>query len=614
MSTPNRFRWIGVGLVAIAGANLASAQHDWQRTVTVDPTQGAADHQTIQAAIDDYKIGDDPDERYTVLIYAGTYTIDSVAKLVELGDTKENVDLVGIDREAVIIDVTIGDAQNPRSGIKIESGGETSRNNRMANLTIKTTYGHGIEIVKGGTPVPKNITIEGVTIDASGAGKEGITGADAENVRVSDCEVKTDAGHGLVVGDQWTLTQVKVDAKNDGQQVTNAVSLDDHDSIVLKDCDLTAEARALHGEGCEKILLQGCRLATPGSGTLAVATVVFGGLSKHIRLQNCVIVNDARGTSRLGPIAVFIDTAGVEPLVEDIVFESCAISVFGGASSTLATAVRNDLDGIIDLVECNIRAQNTKQTTPASAVGVEINGIAVFGGVISTSTDAERETAVWDIKGSDQPGIDTSRISGTRLSKWHGPIKSAERPRSLIQRTIKVAAPDDDWILVETDLPTLGPGEFQEVGPSHHPDVYRTLVVKGVEDEGSFSISGNVFVVGTDWAGNQIAESFDPGNVALKDVGDKPFKTVTKIHLPIHANNVGKVKVGTTSKLGLYYPLSATGDVIQWGKKASAEDSYTIQDLTGDHGLNVDEIYATVEPKDGITADDSFEWAILASQ
>jgi hypothetical protein len=49
-------------------------------------------------------------------------------------------------------------------------------------------------------------------------------------------------------------------------------------------------------------------------------------------------------------------------------------------------------------------------------------------------------------------------------------------------------------------------------------------------------------------------------------------------------------------------------------RKASAEDSYTIQDLTGEHGLNVDEICATVEPKDAINNGDSFEWAILASE
>ncbi len=177
-----------VGLLLPFGS--AFGQHNLKRTITVDPTLGAADHQTIQAAINDPKIGFDPGVRYTVLIFAGTYTEN-----VTLGGLKENVDLVGIDREAVIIKPSSG------NGILITSGTETSRNNRIANLTIITTTGHGIEIVKGGTPAPKDITIEGVTIQANGFAnglpEDGIYASEVQNLRIADVDITTHYGHGI---------------------------------------------------------------------------------------------------------------------------------------------------------------------------------------------------------------------------------------------------------------------------------------------------------------------------------------------------------------------------------------------------------------------------------
>ena len=174
-----------VGLLLPFGS--AFGQHNLKRTITVDPTLGAADHQTIQLGINDVRIGNDPTVRFTVLIFAGTYTEN-----VTLGGLKENVDLVGIDRESVIINST-----SAGSGIKITSGAETSRNNRIANLTIITTNGHGIEIVKGGTPVPKDITIEGVTIHADGTGNDGIRASEVEKLRIANVDITTQYGHGI---------------------------------------------------------------------------------------------------------------------------------------------------------------------------------------------------------------------------------------------------------------------------------------------------------------------------------------------------------------------------------------------------------------------------------
>ncbi len=51
----------------------AAAQHNFQRTLTVDKS-GSADFTTIQAAINSLKIGFDPTVRFTVLIYPGNAT------------------------------------------------------------------------------------------------------------------------------------------------------------------------------------------------------------------------------------------------------------------------------------------------------------------------------------------------------------------------------------------------------------------------------------------------------------------------------------------------------------------------------------------------------------
>ena len=741
MSAMNTFKWIGIGMVVLAGTNLASAQHDWERTVTVDPKQGAADHQTIQAAINDNKIGDDPSERYTVLIYAGTYT-----EAVTLPDTKENVDLVGVDRDAVII-------KAPADGDGITIQGDGARNNTIRNLTIITDdddedQGRGIVIKEqttGGTPTgvkivdvtikcegensdgvhiedrAEDIEIRGVRITTSepashavvvsggttqnpsknirildsrigtnggvtghgGSASDGLhvddpaedieirntfirldglggaVGLDANvsdidlekvtvrstaqaggmyaasstRLRMTNCDVLQHDGHGIVVGTDTRISNssiIIVDSSFGGAGQTQddnaGISADAESGLRVSNCKLRGRLHGMRLVGnCTDAVVTNCELIGSHYGVLVEC-------GDDILFQSCAIVGDSangRVTSPSPPNyhGVFIDDKQDPGACEpgEIRFVSCDIRALSdetdvGAYGVRVKAAPSSTDRPIRFIDCAITSRATAAGSPgpndAKSFGVvadEADAVALIGGSVTSSDADEREADQFDLLNSAASGV-AIRVSGTKLSKWKGATGAAGRHKSVIQRTIDVDAPDDDWIRVETDLPTSGEGDYQEVDPSNQPDVYRTLVVEGVEVGGSFSISGNVYVLGTNWAGDRIVESFDLDNLEHKDVGDKAFKTVTKIHLPIHANNVGKVKVGMTNKLGLYYPLSATGDVIQWGRKASAEDSYTIQDLTGEHGLNVDEIYGTVEPKDGITADDSFEWAILASQ
>ena len=66
--------------------------------------------------------------------------------------------------------------------------------------------------------------------------------------------------------------------------------------------------------------------------------------------------------------------------------------------------------------------------------------------------------------------------------------------------------------------------------------------------------------------------------------------------------------VGTTNKFGLYYPIASTSSVLQQGRKASSADSYILQSIG-----TIDATYSTVDVG-LVIANDSFEWAILASQ
>jgi hypothetical protein len=569
-------------IVAIGlSVGAASGQHAFQNTVTVDPS-GNADQTTIQAAIN--SIGA-VTVRTTVLIYSATY-----AENVTLGTADENIDLVGIDRDGVII------APSSGNGITITSGTETSRSNGIRNLTIVTTSGHGIEVVKGGTPAPKDLVFRDVTIDASGSSKAGITGVDAEVVSVLGCDIATDDGDGIVTGDEWTLRDVTVLTADSGTSDATGVNLGSHDDIAMENCRITGERRALWIDECEDVVVKGCTLATPGSGAASIGCVTIQGGTARVTFQDCSITSDATGTSRVTPIAVFLDDEGTTS-VEDIVFQWCRISAVGGSSSTAATGLRHDLDGEIQLIDCDISAVNVKTTTPAQAIGLTGPIARMFGGVVTTSSSAEKETDVWDIQGI---ATGETRTSGTRYSKWKGPIASAERQRSVVQRTIDVAVIDDDGIRVAVDLTST---EQSITTLLNDPDVYRVLSVTGNESD----MDQDVFIIGTDWAGNAITDKITLSGTTTV-AGVKPFKTVTKLIVPAEKDADETVKVGTTLELGLYFPIAATADVLQQGFKATAANSYTLESVG-----TVDVTYSTLTV-DTFIGTPSFEWVLLASQ
>ena len=146
-------------LLAVSLASIGNAQVAYEYTRIVDPTAtGTNVFNTIQGAIAD--VDSNPTTRWTILIYAGVYEED-----VTLGDTKENVDLVGVDPDAVIIKPPLGD-----NGIVIDGLGE--RNNSIRNLKI---------VIRDDSPTPSNL--DGILIKkpSAGADPSGIT---IENVHI----------------------------------------------------------------------------------------------------------------------------------------------------------------------------------------------------------------------------------------------------------------------------------------------------------------------------------------------------------------------------------------------------------------------------------------------
>jgi len=590
-------------VLVVLSALPARAQQTFWRTLVVDQT-GNWDHTTIQDAIDSDRIGNNPDERWTILIFSGTY-VESVS----LHDRKENVDLVGIDPEAVIIAPSSGNA-----GITITSGAELSRNNSIRNLTIKTTNAHGINIVKPPEmQIPKKISIEGVTIEVTQTGPEpahGIAGAAAEHVRLLNCRVRSSGSHAVIGGSRWTIRNVN--AASTGPMSTGVgLLLVTAQATLLEGCQLSST----HKEGlylrddCQDITVRACEIR---GGESAVRIM----LGQQILLDGCRLVVDNSATDYHHPVALFFDrlSGGPGPATGTLVAEDCQIEAYNTrdteGKSYETVGVQSDTDALPRVVNCQIRAE----AKCGAAYGVYGGGgsglnpsVSVIGGVITTGCEDSRETEVYDVYHHDPEAptwTGSLLVSGTRMSKWHGPIGSAERPRPVVQRTLNVTVPSATAILPAT---LLTESEQEITSGLANPDVYRVLSVTG-------NLSGmnqEVYLIGTDWAGNAITDRIRlNGNSTV--VGRKPFKTVTKIILPAKTSDENQtVSVGTSARLGLQSPIASAGAVLQQARKTSGASSYTIEALDP---ADIDVAHATVQILDPpITTGDSFEWALLGS-
>ncbi|RMF45474.1 MAG: hypothetical protein D6751_07350 [Deltaproteobacteria bacterium] len=127
---------------------------------------------------------------------------------------------------------------------------------------------------------------------------------------------------------------------------------------------------------------------------------------------------------------------------------------------------------------------------------------------------------------------------------------------------------------------------------------------------GSLGATQTVRVIGTNIAGNSIAESFVLNGGMTVD-GRKPFASVTKIVLPVQAGSPQTVFVGYSNRLGLLVSIASGADVIQITRRKAGETSYTVESLSD---YVVDAVVSTIEPLSIAPTTDSFEVSVRGTQ
>ena len=225
----------------------------------------------------------------------------------------------------------------------------------------------------------------------------------------------------------------------------------------------------------------------------------------------------------------------------------------------------------------------------------------IIGGSIAVTSANEKQEVVYALHvTSPTPNL---RASGVRLSQVFGPVLPSGPPRTQVDRMLNVNAASDTAIHSGIQLS----GSEQEVTTGiTNPDAYRALKIVGV---GTWASSADVWIVGTNLAGDPITDKITlPSGSNPSAEGKKPFKTVTKIIVPaVEQGQLQTIKVGTTDKLGLSSPLSATSDVLQWSKVSGS--AWQIQAIAAP---TVDVNHATINPG-SISTGDSFEFTYLAA-
>ncbi|MBM7624777.1 hypothetical protein [Sporohalobacter salinus] len=83
------------------------------------------------------------------------------------------------------------------------------------------------------------------------------------------------------------------------------------------------------------------------------------------------------------------------------------------------------------------------------------------------------------------------------------------------------------------------------------PDIPRNIRIKG----SASGMTGDVVINGTNINDDAISETLAL-NGTTEVQGDKAFKTITSVELPVQTNSGDEVSVGTANKLGLPYKLS----------------------------------------------------------
>lgn len=718
----NNLTTAAVGLlVALHAAGSRAQVGGLTFTKTVDPTQGAADFQTISGAVGDI---DDPDEKWTVLVFAGT-----CVENVTLGPDKQNIDIVGVDPDAVII-------APPAGSDAITIQGDGQRNNTIRNLTIITAGGRSGIVIRQQTSNgnPGAVAIDGVRIRATSGASTGVRiEAAADDVQITNCAIEAGnesrgvwvVPHGVPANFVRSLTirDSRLDTRGggtanwaidvahplDGFQLSNVymgldapgfalrlaggsegsrdlnlagvviratqggnlidaalatglrvsncdildvdadfllavganTTITNSSLVIDKDCGPHRighdDGAAVQAVGKTGLRISGSRLQGREGGLrllencrdVVVSNSELGGVfygvrlecGEDIQLQHCRLFADERLRRRDDPdppadlppqyAGLWLDEREDDPTCEPgrIELVACDLRAVNEQDATrsvfgvLASAAPTPAAGPARLSDCAIDARRLDAASAGRCFGAaatEAAALALVGGVVASFDADERDPNQFDLLNLAGPAFGI-RTSGTRFSKWKGPIAPAVQAAAFVQREVNVAAPSDTAILSYT---SLTPQEQPITSGITAPDVYRVLAATRVPAV----LSQSVYVIGTDVAGNRITEVIQFGAGEGEKSGLKPFQTVAKIILPAQTAPNQTLAVGTNARLGLRVPISAAGDVQQQARKAADAGSYVVEAVG-----SVDATFATVDVG-AITAGDSFEFTILAGR
>lgn len=346
-------------LALCLAAPAAIAQHSFSRTLTVDPS-GNADYTTIQAAVNAI-VSALPPVRQSILIYPGTY-----AEAVTIGAGKDHVDLVGIDRDAVII-------APPADTDAITIKGTGARHNTIRNLTIVTDddttgEGRGIVIQDNASSPPTDIEISGVTIQIDGANSEAIVLEDrARRITINDV---------LILGaESDTITGVSI-AGGSAADPSTEISLFDV-TMLLDGC--SAKGVSVDDEVSD-LYMERLVIRKPAFGGRGVEA----NLATDLHMVGCdILARDGDGLI-VGPGAVVRDSSIV-------VRKSYGSDAGCGVSGDDKPAIQIGTVSDIRIDNCYLEGRLTGINATSGASGLTVLHSDVRGGVkglsISGSTD-----------------------------------------------------------------------------------------------------------------------------------------------------------------------------------------------------------------------------------
>ncbi|HZW08947.1 MAG TPA: hypothetical protein VFF69_03510 [Phycisphaerales bacterium] len=397
-----------IALLAAVVAYPVQAQQRASRLVTVD-LSGNADYATIQAAIDS---ANSAANATTILIDAGTY-----AEAVTLGSARDHVDLVGVDRDAVII-APPADSD----GVTIQGNG--ARVNTIRNLTIHTNdatagEGRGIVIKDNGGSAPADIGIYDVTIRIDGANSDGVT--------IEDRAHRIDIGGVTIFGAaQSTIVGLRI-AGGSATDPSTEISLSD----VVMLLDGCTNRGVVASNEVEDMTIAGLVVRKPSFGSASVET----NLVTNLTPVDCdILAHDGDGLA-LGPNTVVRDSSIIvrdsygsddgcgssaddKPAVtigdiDGVRIDNCylegrlaGIKAGSGAADVVITAsdVRGGVNGVlisgasdVSLVNCRIGADSAlgedTGLPPDEHYGVHVLGTTSGIAVVSSEVSARSTTA-----------------------------------------------------------------------------------------------------------------------------------------------------------------------------------------------------------------------------